>query len=51
MLREELMQELLEYYLENACGFNGLEDFVAAEYPMHSAEAQAEMVDWLRERI
>lgn len=47
----ETLHELLEYYQENAFGFDGLEDFIATEYPMHSAEAKAEMVTWLRERI
>lgn len=44
------LDDCLEYYKNNAFGYNGVEDYVDTEFPMHSQEFKAEVVNYIKER-
>ena len=44
------LDDCLEYYRNNASGYDGVEDYVDTEFPMHSQEFKAEVVNYIKER-
>lgn len=44
------LDDCLRDYLNNAFGYNGVEDYVDTQYPMHPQEFKAEVVNYIKER-
>lgn len=44
------LDDCLQDYLNNAFGYNGVEDYVDTQYPMHPQEFKAEVVNYIKER-
>lgn len=42
------LDDCLDYYKNNAFGYNGVEDYVDTEFPMHSQEFKAEVCDYIK---
>jgi hypothetical protein len=47
---QETLDDCLQDYLNNAFGYDGVEDYVDTQYPMHSQEFKAEVVNYIKER-
>ena len=47
---QETLDDCLQDYLNNAFGYNGVEDYVDTQYPMHPQEFKAEVVNYIKER-
>lgn len=45
------LDDCLDYYRNNAFGYNGIEDYVDTEFPMHSQEFKAEVCDYLKANV
>lgn len=46
---QEILDDCLDDYLHNAFGYNGVEDYVATQYPNHPSEWQARICDYLKQ--
>ena len=46
---QEILDDCLDDYLNNAFGYNGVEDYVATQYPNHPSEWQARICDYLKQ--
>ena len=44
------LDDCLQDYLNNAFGYDGVEDYVDTQYPMHPQEFKAEVVNYIKER-
>lgn len=47
---QAILDDCLQDYLNNAFGYNGVEDYVDTQYPMHPQEFKAEIVNYIKER-
>ena len=46
---QAILDDCLDDYLNNAFGYNGVEDYVATQYPNHPSEWQARICDYLKQ--
>lgn len=46
---QEILDDCLDDYLNNAFGYNGVEDYVATQYPNHPSEWQSRICDYLKQ--
>ena len=43
------LDDCLDYYRNNSFGYDGVEDYVDTEFPMHSQEFKAEVVNYIKD--
>ena len=46
---QAILDDCLDDYLNNAFGYNGVEDYVATQYPNHPSEWQSRICDYLKQ--
>lgn len=48
---KETLDDCLQDYVNNAFGYDGVEDYVDTQYPMHPQEFKAEVINYLKQNI